>query len=44
MPNKSMSSAKRERDAKTGRFVKKGSEVKRPSRTVVETVKPRKRR
>ena len=32
------------RDAKTGRFLPKGTEKRRPSTTVKETVKPRKRK
>lgn len=31
------------RDAKTGQFLKKGTEKKRPATTVKETVRPRKK-
>ncbi len=34
----------RVRDAKTGQFLPKGTDKKRPSTTVKETVKPRKRK
>lgn len=36
-----MSKQYRVRDAKTGRFVKKGTEERRPTTTVTETVKPK---
>ena len=34
----------RVRDAKTGQFLPKGTDKRRPSMTVKETVKPRKRK
>ncbi len=41
MPKKAAGT--RVRDAKTGRFLKKGTDKRRPATTVKETVKPRKR-
>ena len=38
------SSGTRVRDAKTGRFLPKGTDKRRPATTVKETIKPRKRR
>ena len=37
-------SGTRVRDAKTGRFLPKGTDKKRPATTVKETIRPRKRK
>ena len=44
MAKKTAGTRVRVRDAKTGRFLPKGTDKRRPATTVKETVKPRKRR